>query len=68
MKKTSMIAICILLFLTACASSSETVLKNEKGETKYCYQTADHLGRTYADGSYSQCLNEAGKTGYKKVK
>ena len=54
--------------LVACATNVETVLKNESGQTRYCYLSHDStLARVTATAEYNKCLNEAGTSGYKRV-
>lgn len=54
--------------LAACATNVETVLKNDAGQTRYCYLSHDStLARVTATAEYNKCLNEAGTAGYKKV-
>jgi hypothetical protein len=56
------------LTLTACATNVETVLRNDAGQTRYCYLSHDStLARVSATAEYTRCLNEAGSSGYKKV-
>lgn len=58
----------ISVFLAACTTHTETLLKNEKGEVRYCYLTNDHtLVSVGAVSEYNRCMNEAGALGYKKV-
>jgi uncharacterized protein YcfL len=55
--------------LISCTTHTETLLKNEKGDTRYCYLTNDHtLVSVGAVSEYNRCMNEAGAAGYKKVK
>jgi len=69
MKTKSLLALCALLVMTACATHTESVLQNEKGDTKYCYLTNDHtLTSMGAVSEYTRCMNEAGAAGYRKVK
>lgn len=54
--------------LAACATNIETVLRNDAGQTRYCYLSHDStLARVTATAEYNKCLNEAGSAGYKKV-
>lgn len=54
--------------LVACATNVETVLRNDAGQTRYCYLSHDStLARVSATAEYNKCLNEAGTAGYKKV-
>lgn len=58
----------IAFTLTACATNVETVLRNNAGQTRYCYLSHDStLARVSATAEYNKCLNEAGTAGYKKV-
>ena len=69
MKIQSLLAVGFFSVLTACATHTESVLKNEKGETKYCYLTNDHtLTSMGAVSEYTRCMNEAGAAGFRKVK
>jgi len=69
MKIKTLLTNSILLFLTACATNTETVLQNEKGDTRYCYLTNDHtLTSIGAVSEYTRCMNDAGAAGYRKVK
>jgi len=59
----------ISMMLAACTTHTETLLKNEKGESRYCYLTNDHtLVSVGAVSEYTRCMNEAGALGYKKIK
>ena len=54
--------------LVACATNVETVLRNDAGQTRYCYLSHDStLARVTATAEYNRCLNEAGTAGFKKV-
>lgn len=54
--------------LVACATNVETVLRNDAGQTRYCYLSHDStLARVSATAEYNKCLNDAGTAGYKKV-
>lgn len=54
--------------LMACATNVETVLRNDAGQTRYCYLSHDStLARVTATAEYNKCLNEAGAAGFKKV-
>ena len=56
------------LTLIGCTTVTETVLKNEKGQIRYCYLHNDHtLISMGAMSEYNKCLNDAGTSGYKKV-
>jgi hypothetical protein len=64
----------ILLLLTSilvvgCASTmTETMLRNDKGETRYCYLSTDQtLAKIAAVGEYNKCLNDAGQAGFRQV-
>jgi len=64
----------ILTLLTSilaigCASTiTKTVLRNDKGETRYCYLSTDQtLAKIAAVGEYNKCLNDAGQAGFRKV-
>jgi len=58
----------VVLVLTACATNIETTLRNDAGQTRYCYLSHDStLARVTATAEYNKCLNEAGTQGYKKV-
>lgn len=50
--------------LIACATNVETTLRNDAGQTRYCYLSHDS---TLARVEHNKCLNEAGAAGYKKV-
>ena len=64
----TLFAISATLILTACATNTEAILKNEKGDTKYCYLTNDHtLTSMGAVSEYTRCLNEAGAAGFRKI-
>lgn len=68
MKIQTLFATSVLLVLTACATHTESILKNEKGDTKYCYLTNDHtLTSMGAVSEYTRCMNDAGAAGYRKV-
>lgn len=61
-------AIGVVAVLTGCATNIETVLRNDAGQTRYCYLSHDSsLARVTATAEYNRCLNEAGTAGYKKV-
>ena len=60
-------ALLSVLVLAACANT-ETVLRNDKGEARYCYLV--HQGgpeREAAGGQYSKCLNDAGSAGFRRL-
>ncbi len=62
-------AISAITILSACATNTESVFKNDKGETRYCYLTNDHtLQSLGAVTEYTRCMSEAGAAGYRKVK
>lgn len=57
-----------ILVLNACATNVETAMKNDAGQTRYCYLSHDStLARVTATGEYNKCLNEAGTAGFKRV-
>jgi hypothetical protein len=70
MKVSKILLLLISLFiLISCTTHTETLLKNEKGDTRYCYLTNDHtLVSVGAVSEYNRCMNEAGAAGYKKIK
>lgn len=70
MKMSKILLLSISSFiLISCTTHTETLLKNEKGDTRYCYLTNDHtLVSVGAVSEYNRCMNEAGAAGYKKVK
>ena len=55
--------------LAGCATTvTEAKLKNDKGETRYCYLSNDHtLVSMGAMSEYNRCLNDAGTAGFRKV-
>ncbi len=58
----------IAIVLAGCATNVETVLKNDAGQTKYCYLSHDStLARISATAEYNKCLNDAGAAGFKKI-
>lgn len=58
----------VSVVLVACATNVETVLRNDSGQTRYCYLSHDStLARVTATAEYNKCLNDAGAAGYKKV-
>jgi len=68
MKTWRTITLALPVLLSACATNTETVLKNERGETRYCYLTNDRtLSSIGAVNEYSRCVNEAGTAGFRKV-
>ena len=57
----------LVFFIVACANT-ETVMRNDKGETRYCYLRDD--GTTNSIGAvteYSKCVNDAGTAGFRKM-
>lgn len=61
-------ALVVTVNLAACATNVETTLRNDAGQTRYCYLSHDStLARVTATAEYNKCLNEAGTAGYKKV-
>ena len=60
--------VAIATTLAGCATNVETVLRNDAGQTRYCYLSHDRtLARVTATAEYNKCLNEAGTAGYKKI-
>ena len=58
----------VSILLVGCVTNTESILKNDKGETRYCYLSNDHtLVSVGAVSEYTRCLNEAGSLGFKKV-
>lgn len=56
------------IFLVGCVTNTEAILKNERGETRYCYLSNDHtLVSVGAVSEYTRCLNDAGALGFKKI-
>jgi len=55
--------------IIGCAPTvTETALKNDKGETRYCYLTNDYTSSSMgAFSQYTRCLNEAGTAGFRKI-
>ena len=55
--------------LVGCVTSvTEATLKNDKGDTRYCYLSNDHtLVSMGAMSEYNRCLNDAGTAGFRKV-
>jgi hypothetical protein len=55
--------------LVSCVTSvTEATLKNDKGDTRYCYLSNDHtLVSMGAMSEYNRCLNDAGTAGFRKV-
>jgi hypothetical protein len=69
MKIKVLFACLVGLVLTACATNTETVLINERGDKRYCYLMNDHtLNSMGAVSEYNRCLNDAGASGFRKVK
>lgn len=69
MKIHSISCLYIVLVLSACTTHTESILKNEKGDIRYCYLTNDHtLTSMGAVAEYTRCMNDAGSAGYRKVK
>lgn len=63
----TVVATALLCALCACANQ-ETVLRNDAGETRYCYLVHDStLARIPAQDQYTKCLNDAGTAGFKRV-
>jgi hypothetical protein len=63
----AMRATLIFLALAGCASQ-ETMLRNDRGEVRYCYLVHDgSLARIAATGEYTRCLNDAGAAGFHRV-
>jgi hypothetical protein len=53
--------------LAGCANT-ETMLRNDAGEIRYCYNV--HQGgieRAAATDQYNRCLNDAGALGFRRV-
>lgn len=65
MKKVLLPLVILSFVLTGCGTV-ETVLKNDKGETRYCY-TGSGINNQVAQLQYNQCLNSAGTAGFKRV-
>lgn len=59
----------LLLVVALCGCAhEETILRNDAGETKYCY--LEHNGSLSSIGAvqeYNRCLNEAGSAGFRRV-
>ena len=55
--------------LAGCSTTvTESKLKNDKGEIRYCYLSNDHtLVSMGAMSEYNRCLNDAGTAGFRKV-
>jgi hypothetical protein len=61
-------ALAILPIIGCATAVTETVLKNDKGEMRYCYLSTDQtLAKIVAVGEYNKCLNDAGQAGFRKV-
>ena len=57
----------LVFFIFACANT-ETVMRNDKGETRYCYLRDDSTIKSIgAVTEYSKCVNDAGTAGFRKV-
>lgn len=58
-----------VMALAACGTTTtETILKNASGDTRYCYLANDHtLVSVGAMSEYNKCLNEAGAAGFKRT-
>lgn len=66
--KTKILYAAVILLAAGCTTHTETMLKNDKGETRYCYLTNDHtLISMGAMSEYNKCLNEAGTAGFRKT-
>lgn len=60
--------IAVILLTVGCTTHTETMLRNDKGETRYCYLTNDHtLISMGAMSEYNKCLNDAGTAGFRKT-
>jgi hypothetical protein len=63
----SLVAVFCVIGITGCANT-ETVLKNDKGETRYCYLSHNgSIAVVAATGEYNRCLNDAGTAGFRRV-
>lgn len=62
-------SILICFGVVACGTTvTETTLRNDKGETRYCYLSNDHtLVSVGAMSEYNRCLNAAGTAGFQRV-
>jgi hypothetical protein len=65
-------SVLVILFgtivLFGCSTVTETALKNDKGEIRYCYLHNDHtLVSVGAVQEYNRCLNDAGTLGFRQV-
>lgn len=68
MKKSNVIWTLLAITLIAGCANTETMLRNDKGEVRYCYLVHDStLARVPAVAEYNRCLNEAGSAGFRKV-
>jgi|GEM_PF-6681107 len=58
-----------LIALTGCGTThTQSTLKNDKGELRYCYLANDHtLVSMGAMSEYNKCLNDAGAAGFKRI-
>jgi hypothetical protein len=64
----SLVILSAFVLTTACTTNTETILKNEKGETRYCYLQLDRTANSNGVAAeYSRCINEAGAAGYRKT-
>lgn len=52
--------------VVGCAISEEAVLKNDKGETRYCYKGGGGHPSVAAQ-QFNECLNAAGTAGFRRV-
>jgi len=65
MKTVTMLLAAVLL--AGCANP-RAVLRNDKGEERYCEATGyGVIGATMANNRYTDCMNAAGRDGFKKV-
>jgi len=64
-----LITIVLLGLLAGCSTThTQSTLKNDKGEVRYCYLANDHtLVSMGAMSEYNKCLNEAGAAGFKRI-
>ena len=54
--------------LSGCSVNKEVTLRNDAGETKYCYlNTNQSLARLPAEQEFNKCLNDLGAQGYRQV-
>jgi hypothetical protein len=62
------ISLSVMVFVLCACTTTETILKNDKGDTRYCYVQNDRtISSIGAVTEYSRCVNEAGAAGYRKV-